>query len=164
MNHSTVIQFAAGLEEVLDTRLFRARPEDERNSATPRETDPLKIAAGAAGVGAVGVGGLVAKDAVGKYANSAAVNDRLAGLRSTVPGFTQKTPGMQRTVATVSRAGSDIAGGVKTAATKIGKEAAYRGQGLYNAAENAGIGALRKAKPLARGLLGRVGALVTKLK
>ena len=159
MKHSQVIQFAAGIETILDERLFRSNRDDDPNSV-----NNAKTVKGAALAGGVAVGAAAGANAVSKYANSAAVSDRLAGLRSTVPGFTNKSAGMQRTLATASRAGSDIASGVKTAAKTVGSEAAYAGRGLYNAAENAGIGALRKAKPIAQGVLSRIGALASKIK
>lgn len=160
MKHAQVIQFAAGLEEKIDTRLFRAlRPEDDPNSV-----NNAKTVKGAVLAGGLVVGGTTALNGVRKYANSPAVADRLSGMRITRPGFRDLSPGMQRTVATVSRAGSDIAGGVKSTASALGREAAYRGRGLFNTVENAGIGALRKAKPLAKNLLARVGALAAKVK
>jgi hypothetical protein len=159
MKSAQVIQFSADLEEILDTRLFRTRPDED-----PQSVDDAKSVKGAVLAGGLAVGGAVGANAAKRYANSAGVNDRLSGMRSTVPGFAQKSPGLQRAMATASRAGSDVASGVSTAAKAVGKEAAYVGRGLYNSAENAGIGALRKSKPLARNLLGRIGALATKIK
>lgn len=89
------------------------------------------------GTAVAGAAGLIGGKAVKSYANSPGVADRLSGLRSTVPGFAKRSPGMQKTIATVSRAGSDVASAVKTGATAIGKEAMYQGVGLKNAADSA---------------------------
>lgn len=159
MKHTRVIQFAAGIETILDERLFRSNPDDDRDSVNNSKT-----VKGAALAGGLAVGAATGANGVRKYANGPAVADRMAGLRATVPGFTQKSPGMQKAVATVSRAGSEIASGIGSAAKAVGREAAYVGRGLYNSAENAGMGALRKAKPLAKNLLGRIGALAGKIK
>jgi hypothetical protein len=87
---NTILRLSA-LETKIDTHLFD-KPEDDQMT-------PGGIAATAAGVGVAGAGGY------GVYKGVQAVQNRLGGLRSTVPGFLQKPQ-----IAQVGRAVGDLAG------------------------------------------------------
>lgn len=151
MKPSRIIALSARLENTLDEVLFREKQPGD-------SVDDHKTVKGAvlAGAGVAGVAG--ASKAVGSvksYANSPAVNDRLAGLRITVPGFTKQPAGAQRVQATASRAVTDL----KQTVASIGRDAAYHGRGVINTADNAVRGGLKKTVPLVK----RVGALARKL-
>lgn len=98
-NTKSVIVRLSALESKIDTHLFD-KPEDDQVS-------PRNIATTAATAGAVGAGGF------GLYKGAQAVQNRLGGLRSTVPGFLQKPQ-----IAQIGSAVGDLAGDAGSAISK----------------------------------------------
>jgi hypothetical protein len=157
-NARLVTRFAA-LEEKLDSVLFRAPDDDEKDTKEDGSGVAGKIAKGAAAVG----GGLYAGSVIAR-GMSPLVKDRLAGLRSTVPGFTQKSQIGQKIAAvgsvlkdkplgSLKSVGATIAGDVGTLKRAITEGAVAKG---YARTRAQGVGVLGAVR---RGLGGGVAAL-----
>ena len=170
MKASQIIQFCAKQEAKLDHHLFALKddeltPEEGRSVLSDARN---RTAAGAAVAGAAGLGGLA-------LVTSKPVNNRLGGMRATVPGFTQRSPLAQRAIATGSvvkdalgPVPGQVAGAARTAVAGA-RRAGTRAVASYtNARNTAGMGVLsaglragkKVVNPLIGGLkrIARIGA------
>lgn len=130
MNKNYLISFSAELESKMDSILFQV-PYTINNDVNVDENGNPVVKAAEIGAGAAGVGAL----GYGAYNGYNALQDRVKGMRSTQPGFTQLSPAKQQLTAAGDLAG-DAFNATKTG-LNAGKVAAgkalVRGGGIGRA-------------------------------
>lgn len=138
MNPRRILQFCAAQEAKLDHHLF-AR-EDEEQSNAPSTAQIVTKAGLAAALGGAAL------------AHSPRVNNRLSGMRATVPGFAQRNSAAQRAIAAGSVAkevGGAAIGATRSAAagavTGVTRAVGRAGSAYTNARSVAGLGVLPAA-------------------